>query len=91
MTLKNAALLALFGTILVTAFLVWAFVLTFLNVLRDGCVLLHIPPGAVVDIVLLQTALGHLSELVPNPQFWAASQRCPFPYFNKKAILFVFE
>ena len=35
MTLKNAALLALFGTILMTALLVWAFVLTFLNVLRD--------------------------------------------------------
>jgi hypothetical protein len=35
MTLKNAALLALFGTILMTALLVWSFVLTFLNVLRD--------------------------------------------------------
>jgi hypothetical protein len=35
MTLKNAALLALIGTILVTALLVWVFVLTFLNVLRD--------------------------------------------------------
>jgi len=35
MTLKNAALLALIGTILMTAALVWSFVLTFLNVLRD--------------------------------------------------------
>jgi len=35
MTLKNAALLALIGTILMTALLVWTFVLTFLNVLRD--------------------------------------------------------
>jgi hypothetical protein len=35
MTLKNAALLALIGTILMTALLVWSFVLTFLNVLRD--------------------------------------------------------
>jgi hypothetical protein len=35
MTLKNAALLALIGTILVTALLAWTFVLTFLNVLRD--------------------------------------------------------
>jgi len=35
MTLKNAALLALVGTILMTVLLVWNFVLTFLNVLRD--------------------------------------------------------
>ena len=35
MTLKNAALLALIGTILMTALLLWSFVLTFLNVLRD--------------------------------------------------------
>jgi hypothetical protein len=35
MTLKNAALLALVGSILMTALLVWTFVLTFLNVLRD--------------------------------------------------------
>jgi hypothetical protein len=35
MTLKNAALLALIGTILITALLVWNFVFTFLNVLRD--------------------------------------------------------
>jgi hypothetical protein len=35
MTLRNAALLALIGSILMTALLVWTFVLTFLNVLRD--------------------------------------------------------
>ena len=35
MTLKSAALLALIGMILVTALLVWNFVFTFLNVLRD--------------------------------------------------------
>ena len=35
MTLKNAALLALIGTILMTALLVWSFVLTLLNVVRD--------------------------------------------------------
>ena len=35
MTLKTAALLALFGTILMTVLLVWNFVLTFLNVVRD--------------------------------------------------------
>ena len=35
MRLKNAALLALIGTGLITALLVWNFVLTFLNVLRD--------------------------------------------------------
>jgi hypothetical protein len=34
MTLKNAALLALIGTILMTLLLLWAFVFTFLNVLR---------------------------------------------------------
>ena len=35
MTLKNAALLAFVGTLLMTAVLVWNFVFTFLNVLRD--------------------------------------------------------
>jgi hypothetical protein len=35
MTLKNAALLALVETILMTALLVWNFVFTLLNVLRD--------------------------------------------------------
>ena len=35
MTLKNTALLALVGTILMTALLLWTFVFTFLNVLRD--------------------------------------------------------
>jgi hypothetical protein len=34
MTIKNAALLALVGTVLVTALLVWTFVFDFLNVLR---------------------------------------------------------
>jgi hypothetical protein len=34
MTLKTAALLALFGTILMAVLLVWNFVFTFLNVLR---------------------------------------------------------
>ena len=34
MTLKNAALLALIGTILATVLLVWTFVITVLNVLR---------------------------------------------------------
>ena len=34
MTLKNAALLALIGTVLLTALLLWEFALTFLNVLR---------------------------------------------------------
>jgi hypothetical protein len=35
MTLKSAALLALVGTILMTVLLVWNFVFTLLNVLRD--------------------------------------------------------
>jgi hypothetical protein len=34
MTLKNAALLALIGTILITALVVWTFVFNVLNVLR---------------------------------------------------------
>ena len=34
MTLKNAALLALVGTILITAFLLWTFVFDLINVLR---------------------------------------------------------
>jgi hypothetical protein len=34
MTLKNAALLALIGTILMTALLVWTFVFNFVNVLQ---------------------------------------------------------
>ena len=34
-TLKNAALLALIGTILITSLLLWTFVLTVFNVLRD--------------------------------------------------------
>jgi hypothetical protein len=34
MTLKNAALLALIGTILIAAYLVWTFVFNLLNVLR---------------------------------------------------------
>jgi hypothetical protein len=34
MTLKNAALLALIGTILITALLLWDFVFNVLNVLR---------------------------------------------------------
>jgi hypothetical protein len=34
MTLKNAALLALIGTVLMTALLVWTFFFIFLNLLR---------------------------------------------------------
>ena len=34
MTLKNAALLALIGTVLMTVLLVWTFVFNFLNLLR---------------------------------------------------------
>jgi hypothetical protein len=36
MTLKGAALLAFIGTILITAFLTWTFVLHVINVLRDA-------------------------------------------------------
>jgi hypothetical protein len=34
MTTKNAALLALIGTLLITAFLIWTFVFNLVNVLR---------------------------------------------------------
>jgi hypothetical protein len=46
MTLRNAALLALVGTILMTALLVWNFIFIFLNVLRDlvPAVTLFSPP-----------------------------------------------
>jgi hypothetical protein len=36
MTLKNAALLALVGTILITAYLLWTFVFDVINVLRGA-------------------------------------------------------
>jgi hypothetical protein len=57
MTLKNAALLALIGTILMTALLVWNFVFTFLNVLR----------GVVPAVMLFQSfiyAFGSFSVMV---------------------------
>jgi hypothetical protein len=55
MTLKNAALLALIGTILMTAHLLWTFVFTFLNFLR----------GVVPAIMLFQSfvyAFGFLQR-----------------------------
>jgi hypothetical protein len=57
MTLKNAALLALIGTILMTVLLVWDFVFTFLNTLR----------GLVPAVALFQSfiyALGSFSVAV---------------------------
>ena len=57
MALKNAALLALIGTILMTAVLVWNFVFTVLNVLR----------GAVAAVTLFQSliyAFGCFSLMV---------------------------
>jgi hypothetical protein len=36
MTLKGAALLAFIGTVLITVFLTWTFVLHVLNVVRDA-------------------------------------------------------
>jgi hypothetical protein len=57
MTLKNAGLLALSGTILVTALLVWNFVFTFLNVLR----------GVIPAVTLFQSlvyAFGSFSVMV---------------------------
>jgi hypothetical protein len=57
MTLKSAALLALIGTILMTALLLWTFAVTFLNVLRD----------LVPAVTLLQSfvyAFGCFSEAV---------------------------
>jgi hypothetical protein len=57
MTLKNAALLALIGTVLMTALLVWDFVFTVLNVLR----------GVVPAVVLFRSfvyAFGCFSVMV---------------------------
>jgi hypothetical protein len=57
MTLKNAALLALIGAILMTALLVWNFLLTFLNVLRD-----LVPAGALFSSFIY--AFGCFSVMV---------------------------
>jgi hypothetical protein len=57
MSLKNAALLALIGTVLMTALLLWSFVFTFLNVLR----------GVVPAVMLFQSfiyAFGSFSVMV---------------------------
>ena len=57
MTLKNAALLALIGTILMTVLLLWNLVFTFLNVLR----------GLVPAVTLFQSfiyAFGCFSVMV---------------------------
>ncbi len=57
MTLKNAALLALIGTILMTALLLWTFLFTVLNVLR----------GMVPAVTLFQSlvyAFGSFSMMV---------------------------
>jgi hypothetical protein len=57
MTLKNAALLALVGTILMAALLVWNFVFTFLNVLRD-----LVPPVSLFSSLIY--AFGSLTVMV---------------------------
>jgi hypothetical protein len=50
MTLKNAALLALIGMILITALLMWTFVFNVLGVLR----------GVVPPVVLFSSFIHHL-------------------------------
>jgi hypothetical protein len=57
MTLKNAALLAFVGTFLMTALLVWNFVLIFLNVLRD-----LVPPVTLFSSLIY--AFGSLTVMV---------------------------
>jgi hypothetical protein len=57
MTLKNAALLALIGTILVTALLVWDLVFTVLNVLQGV-----VPPVKLFSSLIY--AFGALSVAV---------------------------
>jgi hypothetical protein len=57
MTLKNAALLALIGTILMTALLVWNFVFNLLNLLRG------LVPAVTVFSSLIY-ALGCFSAMV---------------------------
>jgi hypothetical protein len=53
MTLKNAALLALIGTILMTALLLWTFVSNMINVLRgvDAPVVLFSSASSAVPIM----------------------------------------
>jgi hypothetical protein len=57
MTLKNAALLALIGTILATVFLVWTFVMTVLNVLRGLAPPLMLFPGFIYAFVCFSAAV----------------------------------
>jgi hypothetical protein len=67
MTLKNSALLALIGTILMTALLVWNLVFTFLNVLR----------GVVPAFMLFQSfiyAFGSFSVMAFFYKFHRAQQ-----------------
>src|ERR1039457_3450069 len=80
MTLKNAALLALIGTILMTALLVWQFVFNFLNLLRGlvPAVMLFSTfiPGAKIDADGLgsctaNSAMAALSN-VRAPEVFAA-------------------
>jgi hypothetical protein len=57
MTLKNAALLAFVGTMLMTVLLVWNFVFTFLNVLRN-----LVPPVTLFSTFIY--AFGSFSVMV---------------------------
>jgi hypothetical protein len=57
MTLKNAALLGLIGTTLLTALLVWNFLIACLNVMRD-----LIPPVALFSSLIY--AFGSLCVMV---------------------------
>jgi len=58
MTLKNAALLALIGTVLMTALLVWNFVFNLLNLLRG-----------LVPAVTLFSSFKPRTRLVERPLF----------------------
>ena len=78
MTLKNAALLALIGTILATVLLVWTFVSTVLNVLRGVT-----PAGDVVPVVRLFVCLfqrGCLLLCVPENAVVIVT--CPPPAYR---------
>jgi hypothetical protein len=57
MTLKNAALLALIGTILATVLLVWTFVMTVLNVLRGAVPPVMLFPAFTYAFVCLSVAV----------------------------------
>jgi hypothetical protein len=57
MTLKNAAFLALVGTILLTALLIWDFIFSMLNVIRGLVPALALIPALIYAFAALSVAV----------------------------------